>query len=156
MACPTCGADHARQPLGGPRRPGGDAACPYAGLAYRELRAGHDEIFFGRWRRTDAGNVDIRRARNLLDRHLRAIRRALEAEDVPAARADLNKAFEAFLSAGGGDEEAPETVMYLDRALSYAHRALGDLLHEKGVTPHSPVDFASWYEAGEIPFREDW
>jgi hypothetical protein len=44
----------------------------------------------------------------------------------------------------------------MDHALSYAHRVIGDLLHEKGLPPHSPADFADWYDAGEVPFREDW
>jgi hypothetical protein len=44
----------------------------------------------------------------------------------------------------------------MDHALSYAHRVIGDLLHEKGLAPHSPADFAEWYDAGEVPFREDW
>jgi hypothetical protein len=76
-------------------------------------------------------------------------------EDIPAARLDLEKAFEALHTAGPGEEE-PQVLRYLDHALSYAHRVIGDLLHEKGLPPHSPADFAEWYDAGEVPFREDW
>jgi hypothetical protein len=86
---------------------------------------------------------------------LREIAVALETEDIPAARMDLGKAREALDGAesGGG---GPDALRSLDHALSYAHRVIGDLLHEKGLPPHSPADFAGWYDAGEVPFREDW
>jgi len=103
----------------------------------------------------DATPIDLRRARRQLERLLLEIAVALESEDIPAARTDLDKAFEALNIAGPG-EEGPEALRYLDHALSYAHRVIGDLLHEKGLPPHSPADFAGWYDAGEVPFREDW
>ena len=129
--------------------------CPYQGVPYTELRAGHDQIYFGRWRRMDATTIDLRRGYHQLERLLDKIAVALETEDIPAARSDLEKAFEALHTAGPG-EEGPEALRYMDHALSYAHRVIGDLLHEKGVSPHSPADFAEWYDAGEVPFREDW
>ena len=129
--------------------------CPYQGEPYMGLRAGHDQIYFGRWRRMDATSIDLRRAYHQLERLLNGIAVALETEDLPAARLDLGKAVEALHTAGPG-EEGPETLRYLDHALSYAHRVIGDLLHEKGLPPHLPADFAGWYDAGEVPFREDW
>ena len=36
--------------------------CPYQGEPYIGLRAGHDQIYFGRWRRMDATSIDLRRA----------------------------------------------------------------------------------------------
>jgi hypothetical protein len=135
--------------------PAGERTCPYKGSAYEGLRAGHDQIYFGRWRRMDATSIELRKAYRQLERLLREIAAALEAEDVPAARADLGKAFEALQTAEPG-EEGPEALRYMDHALSYAHRVIGDLLHEKGLPPHSPADYAGWYESGEVPFREDW
>lgn len=154
--CPVCGVEH----LSAPRRSesfsaAGGETCPYKGLAYAEVRAGHDHLYFGRWRRMDATRIDIRQARHRLERHLRAIAAVIRTEDVPAARRDLEKAFEAFYTAGP-EEEDREDLLFLDHALSYAHRVIGDLLHEKGLPPHSPADFAGWYDSGEIPFREDW
>jgi hypothetical protein len=103
----------------------------------------------------DANSIDLRRAYHQLGRLLRDIAVALEKEDVPAARLDLGKAFDALRGAGPG-VEGPEALRHLDHALSYAHRVIGDLLHEKGLAPHSPADFAGWFDAAEVPFREDW
>jgi len=44
----------------------------------------------------------------------------------------------------------------LDNALSFIHRVIDDLLHEKGLPPHRPMDFAEWYDAVEVPFRDAW
>jgi len=103
----------------------------------------------------EANSIDLRRAYHQLERVLHDIAVALEKEDVPAARLDLGKAFDALRAAGPG-EEGPEALRHLDHALSYAHRVIGDLLHEKGLAPHSPADFAGWFDAADVPFREDW
>lgn len=155
MNCSICGAEHSSGLGKGRAISGGERSCPYQGIPYTGLRAGHDQLYFGRWRRSDATSIDLRKAYRQLERLLREIAEAIETEDIPAARLDLEKAFEALHAAGPGDE-GPEALRYLDHALSYAHRVIGDLLHEKGLPPHSPVDFAEWYDAGEVPFREDW
>ena len=155
MNCPNCGVEHFPAPGMGRTAPAKGGACPYKGTAYAGLRAGHDQIYFGRWRGMDANSIDLRRAYHQLERLLRDIAVALEKEDVPAARLDLGKAFDALRAAGPG-EEGPEALRRLDHALSYAHRVIGDLLHEKGLPPHSPADFAGWFDAAEVPFREDW
>jgi len=155
VSCRVCGTEHLSAPRGAPSSSGGEGTCPYAGSAYPELRAGHDQLYFGSWRRMDATRIGIRQARHGLERLLRAIAGVLETEDVPAARRDLNKAFEAIY-AMGADEEGPRDLLLLDNALSYAHRVIGDLLHEKGLPPHAPADFAGWYDAAEVPFRDDW
>ena len=155
MICPICGKEHFSLPGRGMTTPAKRGVCPYKGMAYVELRAGHDQIYFGRWRRMEATSIDLRKAHHQLERLLREIAVALETEDLPAARLDLGKAFDALQTAGPG-EEGPEALRYLDHALSYAHRVIGDLLHEKGLPPHSPADFAEWYDAVEVPFREDW
>lgn len=148
MSCPICGAEH--KPASG-----GRTACPYQGLPYADLRAGHDQLYFGRWRTQDATPGDVRRAQRRLEAHLRRIDRTLKPLDLPAARRDLNKAFEAFHTMDPG-EDGPQALTFLDHALSYAHRVIDDLLHERGLPPHYPMDFAGWYDAGNIPFREDW
>ncbi len=153
--CRICGTEHSAAPRGTPRAPGGGTACPYEGEPYAELRAAHDRLYFGRWRSGDASPIDVRQARQRLARLLRAIGEVLETEDVPAARRDLNKALDAVYSAGP-DGQGPRDLLLLDHALSYAHRVIGDLLHEKGLPPHDPADFAAWHDAVDVPFREDW
>jgi hypothetical protein len=155
MNCPICGSEHFSAPGGGKANPGKEPACPYRRGPYVRLRAGHDQLYFGRWRRMDATTFDIRKAFHQLDRLLGEIAKAPELENLPAARKDLEKALDALQSAGPG-EEGPAAILHLDHALSYAHRVIGDLLHEKGLPPHSPADFVEWYDASEVPFREDW
>jgi hypothetical protein len=155
MNCSFCSKEHLSAPGGGKKAPVEGRTCPYQGVPYMELRVGHDELYFGRWRRAEATSIDIRKARHQMKKLLREIAAALESEDIPAGRMDLEKAFEALHTAGP-DEEGPEALRYLDHALSYAHRVIGDLLHEKGLAPHSPADYAEWFDAGEVPFREDW
>lgn len=153
--CRVCGAEHAAAPRGAPSPPGDAGTCPYAGSAYAALRAGHDQLYFGRWRGTDPTPIDIRQARRQLERLLRAIAQVLENEDVPAAKRDLGKAFDAIYSLGA-DEVSPRDLLLMDHALSYAHRVIGDLLHEKGLPPHAPADFSAWHGDGDVPFRDDW
>ncbi|MGA6994404.1 MAG: hypothetical protein WBX50_10965 [Candidatus Deferrimicrobiaceae bacterium] len=155
MNCSICGREHFSAPDRGKATPAMGRPCPYQGVPYTGLRAGHDQIYFGRWRRMDATSIDLRKAYHQLERLLREIADVLKTEDIPAARKDLEKALDALHTAGPG-EEGPEALLYLDHALSYAHRVIGDLLHEKGLSPHSPADFAEWYDAGGVPFREDW
>ena len=155
MTCPACGAEltyDARKAL---RRSGGKVLCPYEGLACAELRAGHDRIYFGRWRKMEAASTDVRRAYHQIGRHLSAIGQALSGKDLPAARRALDKAVEAFRSEDPRDE-SPDLLRLMDHALSYAHRAIDDILHEAGLPPHDPMDFAEWYDAVEVPFRDVW
>ena len=155
MNCAACGAELTYDSRMVSRHVGGLVACPYEGLAYAELRSGHDRIYFGRWRKIDATSIDIRRAYHQLGRHLSAIARALGEKDLPAARRDLEKASEALETEEPGDD-SPELLRLMDHALSYAHRTIDDLLHEMGLPPHSPMDFAEWYNVVEVPFRDAW
>ena len=52
--CPNCGAELRGDMRNGGSRAGGTPGCPYDRLAYAALRAGHDGIYFGAWRRIDA------------------------------------------------------------------------------------------------------
>jgi hypothetical protein len=153
--CPKCGAEL----RGGAREPGTDpglrGGCPYSGLAYAALRAGHDAIYFGPWRRMDASSLEVRRAYHRVGRHLDALGEVLAGRDLPAAARDLALAIDAY-GAADPAAESGDALRFLDNALSYAHRVIDDLLHEKGLPPHRPMDFSEWYDAVEVPFRDEW
>ena len=153
--CPHCGAELRGGPRKGGSRPGRTPGCPYDGLAYAGLRAGHDAIYFGLWRRIDALPTEIRRGYHRIGRHLDAIGAELASRDLPAAARDLDAAL-AALRAADPREEFRDTLRFMDNALSYAHRAIDDLLHEKGLPPHHPMDFSEWYDVVEVPFRDEW
>ncbi len=153
--CPKCGAQLRRGGSGAADGRGGNAGCPYSGLAYAALRAGHDAIYFGPWRRMDASSLEVRRAYHCIGRHLAAIADVLSGRDLPAATRDLALATDAY-QAADPSAESGEALRFLDNALSYAHRAIDDLLHEEGLPPHRPMDFAEWYDAVEVPFRDEW
>lgn len=155
MRCPGCGAELTYDSRKALARSGGKVECPYEGLPLAELRAQHDRIYFGGWRRMDASAIDVRRAYHQIGRHLSAIGQVLGKRDLPAARRDLVHAQEAF-QAADPREDSPELLRFMDHALSYAHRVIDDLLHEEGLPPHNPMPFADWYDAAEVPFQEEW
>lgn len=152
--CPACGAELRAGPPGGPAA-GGRPGCPYDRLSYAALRAGHDAVYFGAWRKIEASPFEVRRAYQQLRRHLDMIARDLDGKDLPAARRDLALAVEAYHAVDPTDLSGND-LRLLDHALSFAHRAIDDLLHEKGLPPHNPMDFAEWYDAVEIPFKDEW
>ena len=153
--CPHCGAELWAGPPRGGSCPGRTPGCPYDGLAYAALRAGHDAIYFGAWRRMDANDLEIRRGYHGIGRNLDAIGRELAGHDLPAAARDLNEAIKAHRAADPRGE-APDALRLMDNALSYSHRAIDDLLHEKGLPAHQPMDFSEWYDVAEVPFRDEW
>jgi len=118
------------------------------------LRAGHDAIYFGSWRRIDAHPMEILRGYHRIGRHLAAIGAELAGRDLPPAALDLGQAIEAH-HAADPRADARDALRFMDNALSYAHRAIDDLLLEKGLPPHQPMDFAHWYDVVEVPFREE-
>jgi hypothetical protein len=128
--------------------------CPYDGLPYADLRAGHDAIYFGSWRGVDASPFDIQRAYRRLGRHLDAIRETLAGRNLPAASDDLALADQAHRAADP-KTESQEALRLMDNALSYAHRAIDDLLREAGAPPHRPMDFAEWYDPAQVPFQDE-
>lgn len=152
LNCPICGGDSRHHSRTGKE---GKETCPYKGLEYASLRAGHDRLYFGQWRKMDAGPTEIMRAYRQIGKHLSEIGRVLDEFDLPAARRDHLKAVEAYRM-GDPREDYHEALKFMDNALSYAHRAIDDLLHEKGLPPHHPMDFAGWYDTAEVPFREEW
>ncbi len=153
--CPRCGAELRLDARRAGSLTGGTPGCPYDGLAYAALRAGHDGIYFGAWRRIDAPPTEIRRGYHRIERHLEAIGAVLAGLDLPAAARDLCAA-QAALHGVDPREECRDTLRFMDNALSYAHRAIDDLLHEKGLPPHQPMDFSEWYDVVEVPFRDEW
>jgi len=153
--CPHCGAELRGDPRKRGSRRGGTPGCPYDGLAYALLRAGHDAIYFGPWRRIDATPIEVLRGYHRIGRHLDAIGAELAGHDLPAAARDLSQGIEAHRTADPR-EDAHDALRFMDNALSYAHRAIDDLLHEKGLPPHQPMDFAEWYDVVEVPFRDEW
>lgn len=153
--CPECGAELRSGPPGGGPAAGARPGCPYDRLSYAELRAGHDAVYFGAWRKIEASPFEVRRAYQQLRRHIDMIARALDGKDLPAARRDLALALEAYHGVDPADLSGND-LRLLDHALSFAHRAIDDLLHEKGLPPHNPMDFAEWYDAVEIPFKDEW
>lgn len=153
--CPSCGVDHVYDSQEATKGPDGKELCPYRGRVYAELRAAHDRIYFGKWRKMDATTTDIRRAYNQIGRHLKAIGDVLRTKDLPAAKRDFGKAIEAF-RAGDPKGELPDSLRFMDHALSYAHMVIDDLLHEEGLPSHDPMEFSRWYNAVEVPFKEEW
>jgi hypothetical protein len=65
--CPACKAELVYDPGKRTSSSGGEIPCPYLSLPFAELRAGHDQIYFGPWRKVEATQPDIRRAYNQLD-----------------------------------------------------------------------------------------
>lgn len=153
--CPNCGAELRFGPRGTGARPSGRPGCPYDALSYAALRAGHDALYFGAWRKMETSPFEIRRACQQLRRHLDVIAKTLDGQDLPAARRDLALALEAYHGMDPS-EISGRDLRLMDNALSFAHRVVDDLLHEKGLPPHCPMDFAEWYDAVEIPFRDAW
>ena len=153
--CPLCGAALRGGPWGGGSRLRGTPECPYDGLAYAALRAEHDAIYFGPWRRIDANPAEIRRGYHQIARHLDAVGAELAGRFHSSSSRDLDDALVA-LHAADPREDARDALRFMDNALSYAHRAIDDLLREKGLPPHQPMNFEEWYDVVEVPFREEW
>ena len=75
--CPNCGAELRFGPRGTGARPSGRPGCPYDALSYAALRAGHDALYFGAWRKMETSPFEIRRACQRLRRHLDVIAKTL-------------------------------------------------------------------------------
>lgn len=65
----------------------------------------------------------------------------------------MEKAQDAFARANPEVSPSDPTVA-LDRALSYAHRALNALLRQYRMPIHDPSPFAPFYDVTDVPFRE--
>jgi len=128
--------------------------CPYQGSSHPELCALHDELFFGTWRKMNAGPIDIKKAYNKLKRFLIRVKEIAWDEDLQPAKLNVKKAFDSLADAAV-DEDPYHAVRMMDRALSFAHHAINDLLHEKGEKPHDPGEYEKFYDITDLPFREE-
>ncbi len=128
--------------LGRPIRKAGPPASPYEGLAYAKLRAGHDAIYFSSWRRPGSGPYAVRRAYLQLGVLLRDVLQALKVINLPAVRSDIERSIRA-LENSVPREESPELVLLMDEALAHIHKAIDGLLRDKGLPPHSSLDFTT-------------
>jgi hypothetical protein len=149
--CPVCNAPLEEDRDAGFKIP---PQCPYVGTVYPELCALHDKLYFGKWRKMEVDQNDIRRGHAKLGRLLAMMKAVVERENVGPARQDIRKAAEAFAMANPG-EDPYSSVKFMDQALSYIHHAINDLLQEKKAKLHSPADYERHYDV-ILPFKEDW
>jgi len=149
--CPVCNAPLEEDKDAGFKIP---PQCPYVGTVYPELCALHDKLYFGKWRKMEVDQNDIRRGHAKLGRLLAMMKAVVERENVGPARQDIRKAAEAFAMANPG-EDPYSSVKFMDQALSYIHHAINDLLQEKKAKLHSPADYERHYDV-ILPFKEDW
>ena len=149
--CPVCNTPLEEDKDAGFKIP---PRCPYSGTAYPEQCALHDKLYFGKWRKMEAGPIDIKRGYAKLGRLMAMMKEVVERENVEPAREDIQKAEDAFAMANA-IEEPYSSVKFMDQALSYIHHAINDLLQEKKAKLHSPADYERHYDV-ILPFKEDW
>lgn len=128
------------------------AECPYAGAAYPELCSLHDKIYFGRWRKMDADAHDIVRGYRKIVHLLSAVGRAAAEEKDERAVHYLKQAGD-VLARTSPEDDPYGAVKFLDRALSYAHHAINELIRRRGGRPHNPSDYEMHYDVVP-PFTE--
>ena len=149
--CPVCNAPLEEDKDAGFKIP---PQCPYVGTVYPELCALHDKLYFGKWRKMEAGPNDIKRAYTKLGRLLAMMKEVVGRENVEPARRDIRKAEDAYAMANA-NEEPYSSVKFMDQALSYIHHVINDLLQGKQKKLHSPADYERHYDV-ILPFKEDW
>ena len=128
--------------------------CPYSTTPYPELCSFHDKIYFGKWRKMDAEASDVRRAYQRIARLLSMLKEVAAHGKARGTQVNIDKS-SAELAMAVPEDEPFESVKYMDRALSYAHHAINDLLREKGAKLHNPADYEKHYDT-ILPFKEDW
>lgn len=126
---------------------------PYHGLPFAHLREAHDRLYYGAWRSQAATERDFQRAYRQISRHIDALSEEIERSRSAEGKKFLDKAREAF---AGVDPEISTsgTVVSLDNALSYGHKALNALLRQYRMPIHDPAAFGGFYDVAEVPFRE--
>lgn len=126
---------------------------PYRGLPFAHLMEAHDRLYYGPWRSPSATVRDFQRAYRQVDRYLTALAQEIERSRSPEARNHLKKAEDALAQADP-DMTGASATRSLDNALSYAHHALNALLRQYRMPIHDSATFAGFYDAVEMPFRE--
>lgn len=128
--------------------------CPYAGTLHSDLKAYHDNLFFGDWRLSSTNIYDLQRTYFMLGRYLEAIEKRYEGKMDDYCRGTLEKAHGIYLNCDprifGYD-----SIWSLDSVLSLAHTLLNRLLREAGEPNHRVTDYEPYYEITTVPFREE-
>lgn len=123
-----------------------DAAPPYRGLSYPQLREAHDRIYFGAWRGSSPTLVCLQEAHRQLASFLDTLEQTLSPESPGRAREYLAKAREAYRQADPEASTDSTILLAINNALSYGHRVLDILLRDKGDSIHVSRDFAQFYD----------
>lgn len=126
---------------------------PYRGLPFAHLMEAHDRLYYGAWRSPSATVRDFQRAYRQVDRYLAALAHEIERSRSAEGREHLKKAEDA-LARADPDMIAASATQRLDNALSYAHHALNALLRQYRMPIHDSEALAAFYDAVEMPFRE--
>jgi DNA-binding ferritin-like protein (Dps family) len=128
--------------------------CPYMDSSYPILTASHDSLYYGNWRKMSSNILDVRKGMRELKRYLVKVKGTGWKENLQPFKLNLKKAFDSLENAEM-EEDPFLAVRYMDMALSFAHHALNDLLHERGEKPHNPSDYEAFYDIIDLPFREE-
>jgi hypothetical protein len=128
--------------------------CPYAALSYSDLRAYHDNLFFGDWRLSASNIYDLQRTYFMLGRYLEALEKRFNGKMDSYCQGILEKAQGVYLNCDprifGYD-----SIWSLDGVLSLAHTLLNRLLRGGGEDNHRATDYEPYYEITTVPFREE-
>lgn len=125
---------------------------PYRGLPFAHLMEAHDRLYYGAWRSPSATERDFERAYRQIERYVAALGQEIERSRGTEAREHLKKAEDALART---DPTSMNTfVRGLDNALSYTHNALNALLRQYRMPIHDVNAFGAFYDALEVPFRE--
>ncbi len=128
--------------------------CPYNGQSFSDLKAYHDNLFFGDWR-LDASNIyDLQRTYYMLEKYLDALEKRFGEQMDNYSRGILEKARGISLNC---DPKifGYDSIWSLDSVLSLAHTLLNRLLRAEGKENHRATDYEPYYEITTVPFREE-
>lgn len=128
--------------------------CPYKGLSHSDLRAYHDNLFFGDWRLSSNNIYDLQRTYFKLGRYLEAVEKRFAGKMDSYCQSLMEKAKGVYLNC---DPKifGYDCIWSLDNVLSLAHTLLNRLLREHGESNHNTIDYEPYYEITNVPFREE-
>lgn len=133
---------------------GSQTDCPYKGQLHSDLKAYHDNLFFGDWR-LDASNIyDLQRTYYMLEKYLDAVEKRFDGKMDAYCKGILEKARGISLNC---DPKifGYDSIWSLDSVLSLAHTLLNRLLRADGEQNHLVTDWEAYYEISTVPFREE-
>ncbi len=120
---------------------------PYTALPFGRIREIHDRVYFGRWRRDDATDIDLQLARRQLAEFVDLLVRETGSSPPLDQRDYLEKTLGAFRDAQ--TFQGSELLLALNNTLSYGHRLLNFLLRARGEPNHVSRDFAKYHESSD-------